>query len=485
MGAFDEHRPPTGSRGNTLKRWLSRSADSLDEEMTLAKPVVNKQVETRRSKRFKISGQRQHYLMQADGSKTKPFTIASTNIYDPLADKEDDIRINKDPSQTVKKKLKIPPITATTQNKKLIIDTINSFKITNYRLRFTSMGINIFFDEVADFKTVRDGFKNSNINFFTHELPEEKAVKVVLRGLDLMDTKDLAQLLGEKGVTPTEIRTITPRQSRYTNHANYVLSFVKDKFNMGDLHKIKALNHVIIHWEYYRKNANGPTQCRKCLRPGHGTRNCNLAPRCKYCAENHISDECEEMKKALSEAAKVEKAMQIDGNSTNEASEVLQVQFTPKCCNCGEKHVATASNCKARIEFINLQRQLATRNRNRQTRKTFAVQQYDFPDLPGTQQQRNHQGQDRTINHPHGISYSQAARLPGTSTSQAIGGSSNPLPSSLHNPSNHPQSNLFSYEEITALLQDVLRGLRTCRDKFDQLQVITDVAIKYLYGGSN
>lgn len=63
-----------------------------------------------------------------------------------------------------------------------------------------------------------------------------------------------------------------------------------------------------------------PTQCRKCWRFGHMDKNCKSGVRCRMCGCAHSSVECSEQ--------------------------------DPKCCVCGNKHVADSPDCPARAQEV-------------------------------------------------------------------------------------------------------------------------------------
>lgn len=488
LGLFgDSPLPHTGGGKPTLKRLPSYSdGETTDETMAPKKPKQNNQPITN-GRRLKKAVAPLQVFTQKNGTSSTKFSIAVSNAYEELTNKDgEEVIVPKETAQP--KRARIPPITVKALDRKTLTLSMNRLNITKYRLRLTSVGTNIFVEQVDDYKKILEALKTEKIAFFTHDLPGEKQVKVVLRGLDKMEHEELTELLKECGVCPSEIKTITPRQSRYSNHANYVLSFNREGFDMKDLQMIKAVNYVGVRWEYYRRMTRGPVQCRRCMLPGHGTRNCNLVPRCMYCAQEHLSEDCKDMEAAIIAAGTQQKTTSMEADGTEE---VIRVTFTPKCCNCDGPHVATSPECKARADFLDLQRRLAARNRKQSTRQAFAIHQQHFPELPSTQRRALTQDQHRPATQPK--TYSQMTRQDynrsftgAPRVAQAL------LPTpfllneqhSLSSSSADTNSNLFSYEEITSLLHDVLRGLKGCRDRSDQFQVITNLAIKYVYNGS-
>lgn len=414
------------------------------------------------------TNQQQIYTRDDAGRMTR-FAIETSNTYEPLENMEHDQTEVQEPVHS-DKKVRLPPITVKQLDKKKFTATMKQLEITDYRIRMTSMGTNIFVSQVEHHRKVREELKKSEILFFSHDLPDDKCVKVVVKGLDKMTHEELKEHLKECGVSPLDIRTITPKQSRYTDQANYVLFFRKDGFAMKDLQQIRAVNHTIVSWEYYRKQQSGPTQCRRCLQLGHGTRHCHLEPRCKYCAEGHLSDNCPAIKEAL-------EATEKGQPETQSKDQLWKVKFTPKCCNCDEPHVATDTRCKKKEEFLLMQQRLASKNRRQQQRSVLPRHE-SFPPL-----QPVHQQVDRLPIRQRSnlMSYSQAAtRAPAQRPGDFAFPSTQPLPR-LSNPAN--DSELFTFQEINSLLRELVSGLSTCKNKLEQFQVVTNLAIKYLYDG--
>lgn len=183
--------------------------------------------------------QREPVYVTNDAGKLTRFSLNLSNRYAALQGADEDVQ-----TEVVKeKKIRIPLITVRQLDKKILCAAMKELGISQYRLKLTSMGINIFLNDTEHHQKVRDELKKGNHEFFSHDLPNDKLVKVVLRGLDRMKHPELMAYLEECGVKPADVRTITPKQSRYTDQANYVLSFVKDGFAMKDLQQIRAVNY--------------------------------------------------------------------------------------------------------------------------------------------------------------------------------------------------------------------------------------------------
>jgi len=106
--------------------------------------------------------------------------------------------------------------------------------------------------------------------------------------------------------------------------SNSFLITMDNKINTKDLYKIKELDHVKITWQKFNKKSN-ITQCHRCQKFGHGSTNCNRAPRCVKCIWQHLTKDCTITK---------------DGTST------------VQCTNCHGQHTANYSQCPEFLRYV-------------------------------------------------------------------------------------------------------------------------------------
>lgn len=250
---------------------------------------------------------------------------------------------------------------------------------------------------------------------------------------------------------------------------NYLLYFKKGSTELAKLKEIKAINYTLVQWSHYINFKGQTTQCRRCQLPGHGTRHCNLPPKCANCGESHLTDSCDKKKAAQTEAKS--KAPTATSSAVDRPIKISK--FTWKCANCQGPLSASDPRCPAKLEYANLRRRLATKNRQRPMCRHIEA---DFPALtqmvPPPPPQRGRQ------------SYSSAVQGQGKSQlneNNFLNGNSFAFGNRNQNvkPLN---SELFSLEEINSLTQEMLAGLSAAKNCFDQFAVITNLAAKYLYG---
>ncbi|XP_065081810.1 uncharacterized protein LOC135704274 [Ochlerotatus camptorhynchus] len=141
------------------------------------------------------------------------------------------------------KKEHIPPLFTPMKDVAQLRDELAKRKLFP-RFKICSVGTKIMCSSLQQYKSVGDLLKNRAVEFYTHDLPSMKPLKVVLRGLP-----------------------------------SYDAATVKDEL-------------VIINWEYYKPQHRDVTQCTSCLSFGHGTKNCHMKPRCDKCAMAHSTATC-------------------------------------------------------------------------------------------------------------------------------------------------------------------------------------------------
>lgn len=407
-------------------------------------------------------------------------SIETSNQYAMLTDNDgaDETIVNRRTTTSGSRKssrippIIIPPPTTKTQ----IISGFTKYGMIDYRIKITSIGVYVFVDTAAEHSKMRSLLRDEKVPHYSHELPDDKAVKVVLKRLDKMDVQDLKKDLKEQGFEPNDIKLIVPYRPQYPNHVNYLLYYTKDKIDLKALYAVKAINHTIVSWEPFRPPKTPVTQCRNCYLFGHGTKHCGMPARCKFCSESHESSSCTPLKEAYDESMeKMEETAEpkiIDG-------------FTPKCCNCGQPHIATDPTCSERKKYIDLQHRLADRNRAMHPKKTSTQPLVSKKEAPAGRWNNTTNSRLTT-----GLSFADAVAGHHNSHPPGFQAASNNTAATAANrgtsQGQHAEcsNNLFSFDEINSLLNELLSGLSSCRDKTEQFKLISNLAIKYIYNGS-
>lgn len=175
----------------------------------------------------------------------------------------------------------------------------------------------------------------------------------------------------------------------------------------------------------------------------------------------------------MDEQLEAAKKAHIQANGTKETPiTVLDIKY--KCANCGGDHQGNDFKCPKREEYQNLQRSLSQRNRRPTVYKREQSERNTYNPAPVYS----------------GTSYSEAVKFgksPHTPKSQVPHGRypSFPLhpfpPPDVSGIPNSP-NDLFTFEEVDCLLNDMLASLSACRNKTEQFRVITQLSLKYIYG---
>ena len=418
------------------------------------------------------------------GSDGKPATnitlIPTRNSFDGLNDDAEDNEIIIDSTKPAK--LRIPPITVFNQSRQQVVDFLKKLGITQYSLKNLRHAVHLYCASADDFKKVREDMTSQRISNYTHDLNEEKLFKVALKGLHLMDVNELQEELTSLDLTPISIRTITPKNPRYTNNVVYVVEFKAGTIKFRELAQKRVVSHTVVQWEPYRRK-EGVVQCSRCQRPGHGARNCNMPPRCCLCAEDHETLKCPSTEKKLQTAM----STGDDGNCTTAP---LEVPILAKCCNCNAVgHFASDPKCPKKIAYIQSRRLRATAGRPDKMKYTPLAPTPRYS--PGGPSFASIMRSGSTNLSPSGIdSLNNNVSPSGTTFHPGSLGPSGTFDSQFRNihssnfgPSGNQDDSPFTIEELTAMTFDVINSLKNVRHlpRSEAFMTVMNVAFKYLY----
>lgn len=208
---------------------------------------------------------------------------------------------------------KIPPIVLhqkelwTTVSKKL-----SDNKISFSKAKTIADGISIQPSSSSDYRSIIKILDDIKAQYHTYQLPSEKLLHVVLRGVpEPLKETEIRQELEESGFHPETIS----RLRRYRDKSAMPLVLVTVPKTEKNIFNLKHVNRVVITVESQRPKTR-VSQCFRCQRFGHAQSRCTVKPRCVKCAGDHHYSECNK-----------------DKNTP------------PKCANCGENHTASYRGC--------------------------------------------------------------------------------------------------------------------------------------------
>lgn len=294
-----------------------------------------------------------------------------------------------------------------------------------------SIGIRLNLFTSNEFTTMVKELEKKKLYFYTHDLPATKPIKIVLKGLYLMDVDEVKKHLAEANIKCTEVKAMTIKNKRFSDQCNYLIYLEKGSIKMSDLKNIRYINRVVVRWEYY-KQPTGTTQCQNCQLYGHGSRNCRLASKCVKCGGDHITKNCD---------------VDVDADS----KKLL------KCTNCNGNHSANYSKCPCRLEYIKLKQNLSTNRKQRvgqinqrREQRPPSDDNINFPPL-------NQRNKYRSTWSDH---FKESKSEGNRSASQ--------------------RNDLFSPKELMSFFKELVQGIQRCRSKFEQLEVVGDLVLRYL-----
>lgn len=304
----------------------------------------------------------------------------------------------------------------------------------------------IYAKSLSDHSKIEKFLRYNKISGYTHDL--EPRQKYVIYGLHDVDTDELKEELTKiVNISPVQVYAIPIKQRRYIDQNVYVVHYMKSSgVTLNKLRLTKALFNVIVQWDMYQPNRSGnpndvkpPTQCSNCQSFNHGSRNCFKPPKCIRCGKSHKSADCD---------------LLYDKNDLGEITAVREKidDSLLKCANCGEKHTANFRGCSVRQQVIDNRIRLRQNNRQAKHQATPpSMNTFNYPPPP-------------PLSHPIGNNSWK-------NTTQNVS----------NNLNNKSTNDLFPHETCNAILYEFISRLSTCKTKIDQLQIIGDIAFKYLY----
>ena len=221
-----------------------------------------------------------------------------------------------------------------------------------------------------------------------------------------------------------------------STHPLYLVYFPYKSITLRELSKIKYISNVVVNWRPYINSRNVPIQCDRCQQYGHGQKNCFQPIKCHKCSESHQSSKC-----------------------MNDLQKQSGNQFIPKCCLCNKSHSARDPDCPKRLEYSNMklsQNNSSRRHVNHSKQKktpTFQINSNDFPSFKVNPNQK----------------YSSWFKAEASNIN---------IPNQQHCIEGNIE-NLFSAAELIAVAKELMILLKNCKTKYEQIECIATIAIKY------
>lgn len=150
--------------------------------------------------------------------------------------------------------------------------------------------------------------------FYTYQLPEERPLKVVIRGINVdIQTDQVSADLTKQGFSISQVARM--HSGRYRHPIPLVLVTLEKTEANRSIFDVKVVIGLDVRVETPYRKAR-VSQCHRCQGFGHSQRNCRSCPKCVKCAAPHLTQSCEKTK---------------DKKAT--------------CANCGGDHPASYQGC--------------------------------------------------------------------------------------------------------------------------------------------
>lgn len=163
-----------------------------------------------------------------------------------------------------------------------------------------------------DYRAITKFFNTELVPYHTYQLPSEKSLNVVLRGVPVeIHEKEIFEDLCERSFAPDSVI----RMRRTRDKAPMPLVLVKWSKDQKSIYHLKEVLSLDITTETL-KSRPSVGQCFRCQRFGHAQSRCMAPRKCVACAESHEAGECPRSK-----------------------------QTPATCANCGETHPANYRGC--------------------------------------------------------------------------------------------------------------------------------------------
>ncbi|KAJ2937667.1 hypothetical protein O0L34_g17477 [Tuta absoluta] len=286
------------------------------------------------AKRPREENQYQEWIHPKRPATSKARTLlenaAHVRTQNRFAGLADNVKLDDKSSNTANvghPKTRVPPIFADIKEgwtHQVIIDFITGFTKT-FHLQYRSQGkIAIHCHDIEGHKALVEGLRNDNVFFHTFTRKEERSPKVVIKGLPTTVTEDLPTELAELGFNNAKITVLKSSKpnAKNSSHPPILVQLAPG----GDVTKFKQIRYLsscVVQIQKYTPKISG-TQCYRCQRFGHSSRNCNFPERCVKCTGQHATKDCPKKDRT-----------------------------TPaQCCNCDDNHPANFSKCKERVKYL-------------------------------------------------------------------------------------------------------------------------------------
>lgn len=344
------------------------------------------------------------------------------------------------PSVATISKTRIPPVCVFDKANYLAHVKYLKSKLTGpLSVTNSSEFMKFFTSNINDYNLVKEYFSTQRVQMYTHQVPTDRQLKVVIRNLpETLTCEDIQEDLANQGFAINNIHQFTKRDASGAIQRLPLYSFtLGNTVQNRQIYSVRYVCSVRVKIEAYR-GRSGPTQCHKCQRFGHTSNFCSMILRCVKCGENHLAKDCP-----------------------------LQPHQEAKCVNCTLNHPASWKGCSLFIKIQEQQQNTAAAQRQRahQQRQatSFNALSSNFgPALKTPRARPTATAPPQTTTAP-----------PQTNTYESSLGSSSGLREILE------VARQFDFSKIMHIARLALPRLQQARDGFDKMEIILSAVMAY------
>lgn len=270
---------------------------------------------------------------------------------------------------------KPPPIyIPNVQNINLMVKKISTV-ISNTEFNYKSVRegeVRLMVKSVDSYRKVVKYLETVKILFHTYQLKQERAYRVVIKGLH--HSTPIDDIKAELISLGHPVRSVTNVKSRVTKEPlSMFFVDLNQNENNKTIYEISHINHAIVTVEAPKKTID-LVQCHRCQQFGHTKSYCKKPFRCVKCGMDHATAECKK-----------------------------SIDTPPRCVHCLMNHTASYKGCQVYKNLILNRNNRQKVNHKGQNNTNFNFNSTEFPQI--NENMNSHSNQNR-----YNMSYSEAAR---------------------------------------------------------------------------
>lgn len=187
-------------------------------------------------------------------------------------------------------KIRIPPIVLRTKEMwSALLTILRQRGIALKEAKYQTLGVRIIPKGIDEYRKLVAILDEKRWEYHTYQLPEEKTLRVVVRGIPEGVTEDdVKEDLESQGFHPTKVTRMTKRGGDKTPLPLMMVQLPREEKRIFD---VKTAVHLRVRVESLKSKAS-EGQCYNCQKFGHAQNRCRAAPMCVKCGGQHSSRDC-------------------------------------------------------------------------------------------------------------------------------------------------------------------------------------------------